>query len=53
MKKLIKLSEMQEIFHTPKLLKYYAGIPKQIAEHKGEVFWFKQTFKEWLEEMSK
>ncbi len=52
-KQMIKLSEIQEIFNNPKLLKYYTGIPKQIMVHKGEVFWFKQTFKDWIEEMSK
>jgi glycosyltransferase involved in cell wall biosynthesis len=53
MKYLVQMSEMQEIFNNPKLLKHYIGIPKQMAEYKGEIFWFKQTFKEWLEEMSK
>ena len=53
MKYLIKTPEMQEVFNDPKILTYYTGIPKQMASYKGEIFWFKQTFKDWLEEMSK
>jgi glycosyltransferase involved in cell wall biosynthesis len=51
-KELIQLPQIQHIIQNPKLISEYARLFKQIMKYEKELFWFPQTLKDWIKEMS-
>ena len=49
---MIQLPQIQKVLNSTKLLPRYLHVLNQVTEYKKELFWFPQTFKDWVKEMS-